>query len=151
MLQGILPGIADKIIGTIFPDDADKAKKLEAKAKLLEAEQKGQFIELETRMQAIVMEAQSQHKFVALARPAFLYVMYLMILAAVPMGIVHAINPEAGQAFIVGFNGWLAALPAELWALFGAGYLGYVNKRSGDKALLLGKDHTPGLFSKLLG
>jgi len=136
------------IIDKIFPDPSEKAK---AQALLLAAENEGKFKELESRMQAIVMEAQSKHLFVALARPAFLYVMYFMILGSIPMGFLAALKPELSQLVIQGFQGWLQAIPAEMWALFGAGYLGYVNKRSGDKQALLGQEPKQGLFSRLLG
>jgi hypothetical protein len=152
MLAGLLPSISEKILSKVFPSDEDKAKKLEARARLVEAEQKGEFIELETRMQAIVMEAKSKDPWTSRARPSFLYVMYLMILASIPMGVVQIFAPVSGQEFIEGFKGWLEAIPVELWGLFGAGYLGYVNKRSQDKALILGhKPDAKGLLGKILG
>jgi holin (3TMs family) len=137
-------GIIDKLI----PDPEAKAK---AQAQLLKLEQDGEFREMEASMQAIMMEAQSQHRLVALARPAFLYVMYIMILGAIPMGFLAAFDPAIAKNVTTGMTDFLAAIPQEMWALFGAGYLGYVNKRSGDKQTMLGKEPKQGLFSKLLG
>jgi hypothetical protein len=152
MFGALINQFAGPILDKIFPDDADKALKIEARARLVEAELSGEFRELDARMNAIVMEAQSKHMFVALARPAFLYVVYIMILASIPMGIFFGINPEGAKLFIEGYQLWLAAIPGEMWALFGAGYLGYVKSREKDKARLIGKDpENAGLISKLFG
>ena len=68
------------------------------------------------------------------ARPAFLYVMYLVILAALPMGVVAGIAPAVAANIAGGIRAYLAAIPEPLWALFGTGYLGYTVVRSFDKA-----------------
>ncbi len=102
-------------------------------------------------MSAIVMEAQSSDPLTSRARPAFLYVMYIMILTSIPMGILFALNPILAADIIKGVQAWLDAIPTEMWALFGAGYLGYTNKRSEDKQVLMGAQPKGGLLSKLLG
>ena len=137
-----------QILNKIIPDPSERAK---AQAMLIEAQNKGEFKELDSRMQAIVMEAQSADPWTSRARPSFLYVMYVMILGAIPMGFLFALEPELSDLVIKGFKGWLKAIPTELWALFGAGYLGYVNKRSEDKAVSLGAETKQGIFSKLFG
>ena len=55
----------------------------------------------------------------------FLYVIYIMLLSSIPMGIIYAINPAISANIVTGFQAWLKAIPNELYALFGAGYLGY--------------------------
>jgi hypothetical protein len=84
-------------------------------------------------MSAIIAEAQSQDPYTSRARPSFLYVMYALILAAIPMGVLHAYNPELAVSIATGLKAWLEALPEELWWLFGAGYLGYTGARTIDK------------------
>lgn len=144
-----LMAVFDKAVDKLFPGAEQKAQKYEAKAKLIEAEQKGEFIELETRMQAIIMEAKSKDPWTSRARPSFLYVIYILILSAIPMGFLYAFQPEMSANVIVGFKDWLNAIPGELYALFGAGYLGYTKSRENDKARLLGKDPGKGLLGKL--
>jgi len=126
-------GILDKVI-----PDADK--RAEAKIKLAQLEQAGEFRGLELSVQAIVMEAKSKDKWTSRARPAFLYVMYVFILFALPMGILSVWYPAEVQLAIVGVKAWLAAIPRELYALFGTGYLGYVKKRSDDKQVIMGQE-----------
>ena len=147
-LLGPLMSLGGDLIKRVFPNPEDQAK---AQLQLAELEQKGELKHLEVSMSAIVMEAQSKDPWTSRARPAFLYVMYLMILMSIPMGFVFAFFPEVAGAVTTGVKDWLAAIPTEMWALFGTGYLGYVNKRSQDKQTALGQEAKPGLISKLLG
>lgn len=124
-----------KGLDKIFPDASDRKK---AEIRLLELRQSGEFKELEMAFGAIMAEAQSKDPWTSRARPAFLYVMYLFILAAIPMGILSAFEPDVATAIAAGAQAWLAAIPTEMWALFGAGYLGYVKKRSDDKMVMAG-------------
>lgn len=71
--------------------------------------------------------------FVSRARPAFLYVMYAMILAALPVGALAAVWPGVAAAVSTGIAAYLRALPEPLYALFGAGYLGYTAARQWGK------------------
>lgn len=130
-----LLNIGSKIIDRVFPDPVDKAK---AQLALIKLEQDGQFKEIETQMQAIVAEAKSSDKWTSRARPSFLYVIYIMILMSIPMGIIHATDAELARSLTIGVQSWLKAIPEPLWALFGAGYLGYVGGRSYDKKQILG-------------
>ena len=129
----LIGDVVDKII-----PDADK--RAEAKIELARLHQDGQFRQMEIQMQAIVMEAKSNDKWTSRARPAFLYVMYTFILFSLPMGFLYAFEPEAAKNVAAGVKAWLEAIPAELYTLFGAGYLGYVKKRSDDKQVLLGQE-----------
>ncbi len=83
------------------------------------------------------MEAKSADPWTSRARPSFLYVVYTFILAAIPMGFLFAFEPETAEAVTEGVRLWLAAIPGEMWALFGAGYLGYSGMRSYDKRKLI--------------
>ena len=121
-------------INKAFPDKTEAAK---INAQLETARQNGDLKELEIGMSAIVMEAKSSDPWTSRARPSFLYVMYFMILMAVPMGILAAFKPLFIQAIIDGMRLWLEAIPSELYALFGAGYLGYSTMRSIDKKQIL--------------
>lgn len=96
-------------------------------------QQNGEFRELEERMKAIVTEASSNDPWTSRARPSFMYVMYLMILAAIPMGFLFAFKPEVAMAVTAGVKNWLQAIPEEMWWLFGAGYLGYTTTRGYEK------------------
>lgn len=126
-------GVSDtfgKIIDKIWLDPAEAAK---AKALLMSAEVQGDIQRLTAELGPILAEAQSPDKWTSRARPSFLYVMYTMILMAVPMGIVYTVHPATAAALTLGVKTWLAALPDGLWQLFGLGYLGYTGGRTFEK------------------
>jgi phosphotransferase system glucose/maltose/N-acetylglucosamine-specific IIC component len=62
-----------------------------------------------------------------------MYVIYILILASIPMGLIYAFSPQMATSVAQGFGAWLRAIPDELYVLFGAGYLGYGAFRSFDK------------------
>ncbi|EQB14158.1 3TM-type holin [Sphingobium lactosutens] len=68
------------------------------------------------------------------ARPAFLYVIYALLLWSIPMGLIAGINPDMAAAITAGMRAYLNALPEPLYALFGTGYLGYTAARAWGKA-----------------
>lgn len=119
-----------KIIDKLFPDKAEADKQ---KLALLTLQQNGEFKELEERMKAITTEGSSADPLTSRARPSFLYVMYVLLLSSIPFGLTYAINPIAANNFVTGFKSWFDAIPGDLYALFGAGYLGYGAYRSYDK------------------
>ena len=59
--------------------------------------------------------------------------MYVMILWAIPMGLVAAFAPNVAKGISTGMNAYLAGIPEPLWALFGTGYLGYTAARQWGK------------------
>ena len=122
--------LGGKIIDKLFPDKTE-AEKL--KLALLQQQQAGEFKDLEMRFSAIVAEANSQDPWTSRARPSFMYVMYALLLASLPMGVLFAFQPDTAQAVTDGVGRWLNALPEELWWLFGAGYLGYSGARTFEK------------------
>lgn len=123
--------IGGKVIDKFFPDK-DEANR--QKIELIRMAQDGELKELGMRFQAIVAEAQSTDKWTSRARPSFLYVIYTLILSAIPMGFLHAYDPVLAASAIEGMKGFWSAIPGELYALFGAGYMGYTFVRSKDKA-----------------
>lgn len=130
LLIAPLLDLGKTLIGKIFRDPAERAK---AELELLAMQQSGELKATEVQLSAIIAEAQSQDKWTARARPSFLYVIYFMILAAIPMGVLYAFQPEAADQIATGMQKWLAAIPEEMWWLFGAGYLGYTGARTMDK------------------
>lgn len=132
-MKGLLDilGLGAKIIDKVIPD---KAQQAEAKLKLMELQQQGEFKEDELRYSAINTEASSNDKWTSRARPSFMYVMYIMILTAIPFGVLSALKPEIAASVATGMKSWLAALPEELWWLFGAGYVGYTGARTFEKS-----------------
>lgn len=68
------------------------------------------------------------------ARPAFLYVMYALLLWAIPMSLIAAISPVTAASMARGMGAYLSAIPEPLYALFGTGYLGYTAARAWGKA-----------------
>ncbi len=68
------------------------------------------------------------------ARPAFLYVMYALLLWSLPMGVIAAVRPDVAAAMTRGMAAYLLAIPEPLYALFGTGYLGYTVARTWGKA-----------------
>ena len=125
-LIGPLASIIDKLI----PDAAARDK---AKLELLQMQGTQDLAEINARLSAIVAEANSQDPWTSRARPSFLYVVYLMLLWALPMGVIAAFRPDTAMAIAQGMNAYLNGLPEPLYALFGTGYLGYTAARQWGK------------------
>lgn len=125
-LIGPIASIIDKII-------PDKDARERAKLELIRLEGSQELKTIETRIAAIVAEANSADPWTSRARPSFLYVMYVMLLASLPMGILAAFNPETAREIAAGMNAYLNGLPEPLYALFGTGYLGYTAARQWGK------------------
>lgn len=127
-------GLAGKLLDKLFPDPKQRA---EAEQALQQMQINGELKQMELQMSAIVMEAQSQDKWTSRARPGFLYVVYIYVLAAIPFGLGFAVDPSIAAQVVSGVSSWLAAIPGEMWGLFGAGYLGYTTARSYEKRKIL--------------
>jgi hypothetical protein len=134
LISGGLFGFLKKGLEVIFPDPQKKA---EAEALLIKAQQEGKLLELGAEMQVMLAEARSKDKWTSRARPSFLYVIYIMILTAIPMGVVYAVNPTLADNITTGVKAWLDAIPKELWTLFGVGYLGYTGAREYGKKKII--------------
>ena len=127
----IITGPFSKILDKIIPDPrARDAAKLE----LLALQGTQELDTLKTQMAAILAEAQSVDPWTSRARPSFLYVIYVIILWAIPMGLISALSPVTAKGISEGMNGYLAGIPDSLWGLFGTGYLGYTAARQWGKA-----------------
>ncbi|MCK0100324.1 holin family protein [Qipengyuania sp. S6317L1] len=125
-----LIGPITKILDKIIPDKEARAK---AQLELIKLEGSQEMELIEARLQAIVAEANSKDPWTSRARPSFLYVMYVLILTALPMGLLSAFNPSAATNIASGMNAYLSGLPEPLYALFGTGYLGYTAARQWGK------------------
>ena len=68
------------------------------------------------------------------ARPAFLYMMYALLLWSVPLGLIGGVRPDVAAAIVRAMRAYFNALPEPLYALFGTGYLGYTAARAWGKA-----------------
>lgn len=130
LLEGIIAPISN-LIDKIIPDPRARDA---AKLKLLELQGTQEMDQLKTQISAIMAEAQSTDPWTSRARPSFLYVMYGMILWAIPMGLIAAAQPQMAKDIAAGMNAYLNGLPEPLYALFGTGYLGYTAARSWGKA-----------------
>jgi hypothetical protein len=125
-LVGPIASIIDKII----PDKEARAK---AKLALIEMEGMHELRQIEARLSAIISEARSSDPWTSRARPSFLYVMYVMLLWALPVGVLSLFAPDAAGKIAGAMAAYLRGLPEELYALFGTGYLGYTAARQWGK------------------
>ena len=151
--MGLLADIKIENLGTIFtgvgqlakdfrtaitgkePIDSTKAAELALMAQQLVSQVEIAQMGIETtKLSIAVAESQSADKWTSRGRPMFLYIIYVMILASIPMGVLTALDPVRAANITSGMGGWLNAIPDDLWLLFGAGYLGYSGLRSYDKA-----------------
>lgn len=123
--------LLDDGINAAFPTPEAKAS---AAATQLKAQADAAVAQLNASRAVMLAEAQSADRWTSRARPSFLYVMYLMILAAIPMGVLYAFDPKHAAAVAEGLKQWLAALPDQLWSMMTYCYLGYTVARSGDKS-----------------
>jgi hypothetical protein len=126
-LIGPIAALIDKLI----PDQ--KARDA-AKIELIRLQGSQEMETLRTQLSAILAEAQSPDPWTSRARPSFLYVMYAILLWAIPMGLIAAVRPQAALDIAAGMNAYLNGLPEPLYALFGTGYLGYTAARQWGKA-----------------
>jgi len=131
---GEVANLGTAIINKIFPDPAERDKATQALNKLA---QDGELEPLRLSFNAIIAEAKSSDPFTSRARPSFLYVVYIYILAGIPIGILSVFEPQAATQIASGVTAWLKSIPGELYALFGTGYLGYTVSRSYDKGRLI--------------
>ncbi len=122
--------IGGKIIDKLFPDPEQKAK---AQLELLAMQQSGELEGVKVQLSAIIAEAQSADPWTSRARPSFLYVVYILLLSAIPMGVLTVFNQGAALDLTTGFKAWLGAIPDSILTLFGTVMTGYVLGRSWEK------------------
>ena len=129
-LLDALIGPVISIIDKVIPDP--KARD-EAKLELLKLQGSQELDTLNAQLSAIVAEANSKDPWTSRARPSFLYVMYVLLLWALPMGVLAAFRPDMAKDIAGGMNSYLNGLPDSLYGLFGTGYLGYTAARQWGK------------------
>ena len=129
ILDSLVAPIAS-IIDKVIPDKAARDK---AKLDLLALQGTQEMQQIQTQLSAIVAEANAKDPWTSRARPSFLYVMYVIILWALPMGVIAAFRPDTARDIAAGINAYLNGLPEPLYALFGTGYLGYTAMRQWGK------------------
>ena len=122
--------LIDDAIQRIWPTPEQRAS---AEATTIKATADAAIATLQQQMSVMLAEAQSDDKWTSRARPSFLYVMYVMILVALPYGLLSSFAPDTARAAAAGAQAWLAAVPQGLWDLFQTVALGYVAARSADK------------------
>lgn len=115
--------IGKALIDKLIPDPAANAA---AQLELMRLDQNGQLTELQTRMSAILAEANSDDPWTSRARPSFLYLFYslvaFMVMGAPLLGVFF---PEQMDLFFHNVNKGFNAIPEEMWWAFTAGFLGY--------------------------
>ena len=119
---------AAALIDTIVTDPAARDA---AKLALLQPATQPAIDRLRATMAA---EVRPVDPWAARARPAFLYVMYALLLWSIPMGLIAAVRPRMAAAIATGMTAYLNGIPEPLYALFATGYLGYTVARSWGKA-----------------
>ena len=129
IVEGIIGPVA-KLLDRIIPD---KEARERSKLELIGLENTQELKLIEARMAAIVAEANAADPWTSRARPSFLYVMYALILWAIPMGLIAAVDPGMADAIGKGMGAYLGAIPEPLYVLFGTGYLGYTAARTWGK------------------
>jgi Holin of 3TMs, for gene-transfer release len=129
LLDAVVGPIAN-LLDRIIPDPRMRD---EAKLQLLKLQGDQELVAIDKQMQAIVAEAQASDPWTSRARPSFLYVMYTLVLWAIPMGLIAAADPKTATAISSGMTAYLRGIPEELYTLFGTGYLGYTAARTWGK------------------
>ncbi len=129
LLEALIGPIA-ALIDKVIPNPAQRDK---AKLELLALQGSQEMAAISAQLSAIVAEANSHDPWTSRARPSFLYVMYTLLLFALPMGVLAAFRPDKALAIGQGMNAYLSGLPEPLYVLFGTGYLGYTAARQWGK------------------
>jgi len=129
MWQALIAPICS-LIDKLIPDEAAREA---AKLQLMQAQGQQALKEIEAQLSPILAEAQSADPWTSRARPSFMYVIYVLLLASIPMGVLFAIDPVVAQNITEGFKSWLLGIPEPIINLFGMGYLGYTGARSFEK------------------
>jgi hypothetical protein len=129
-LMEAVVGPFSKLLDKIIPDPQARDR---AKLELLKLQGDQEMQTISAQMQAIVAEARSPDPWTSRARPSFLYMMYALILWAIPMGLIAAADPGMAKGIAAGMTAYLRGIPEELYALFGTGYLGYTAARTWGK------------------
>lgn len=129
LLEALIGPVAS-LIDKVIPD---KQARDRAKLELLQLQGSQELAEIQARLSAIVTEANSNDPWTSRARPSFLYLVYALLLWALPMGLLAAFSPQTAKDIAAGMNAYLSGMPVPIYALFGTGYLGYTAARQWGK------------------
>lgn len=132
--MAIIDGIIGPVAGLLDRIIPDPKARDAAKLELLRLQGDQSLDQVRAQLSALVAEAQSTDPWTSRARPGFLYVMYALLLWAIPMGLIAAAQPGMAKDIAAGMTAYLNGIPEPLYALFGTGYLGYTVARSWGKA-----------------
>ena len=132
--MSIITGIVGPVAGLLDKIIPDPKARDQAKLALLQLEGSQEMERTKAQMAVVLAEAQSTDPWTSRARPSFLYVMYALLLWAIPMGLIAAAQPAMAKDIAAGMTAYLNGIPEPLYALFGTGYLGYTVARSWGKA-----------------
>lgn len=131
LLAGGLLELGSTLIKRLIPDKEAQAK---AELELAMMQQNGELQELQTRMSAIVAEANSADPWTSRARPSFMYVFYFVIIVLTFVApVIGVFNPDAMASFYANVAAGFKAIPEEMWWTFTVGYLGYSGARTYEK------------------
>jgi len=89
-IDDAIAGVSDLLktgIDKIWPSPTEKAT---AEATIMQATASAAIDKLRASQAVMLAEAQSQDKWTSRARPSFLYVVYILLLASLPMGLLFA-------------------------------------------------------------
>ena len=133
LVDGLVAPLAD-LLDRVIPDPQTRDA---AKLELLRLERTHDLDPLRAPLAELrpgpTRQSSEPDAWTAHARPAFLYVMYALLLWSVPVGLIGAVRPAAAQAIARAMTAYLNALPEPLYALFATGYLGYTVAREWGK------------------
>lgn len=125
-------GFGKDIINKVFPDPAD-AVKAEQALRELDLQDQAQ------KLSAILAEAQSTDPWTSRARPAFLYVFYIILaVMAMVAPMIGLVFPDKMDQFFINVTKGFHAIPEEVWWTFTTGYLGYSGMRTVEKVKKVG-------------
>ena len=127
-------GIVDDVNTTDEERAKAKARLKEIENATLEQAQRHAETMAQMRAENIQTEAASEDPWTSRARPTFMYVMYLVIITNTLLApTVGVFFPEHMGIYFTHIGDGFGAIPAEVWATFTAGYLGYSYVRTREK------------------
>jgi hypothetical protein len=130
LASGLLE-LGGTLIKRLIPNKEEAAK---AQLELALMQQNGELQELQTRMSAILAEANSADPWTSRARPSFMYVFYFVIIMLTFVApLIGIFSPDAMAHFYTNVAYGFEAIPEELWWTFTVGYLGYSGARTFEK------------------
>lgn len=129
---GIFGGISSMIgeLRNAFGSELTPDQKAALQMKLADLE----LAATNAQMEMIKAEASSNDPWTSRARPSFMYVFYfILLLCGVVAPFMGIWWPNYMNTFFSCMATGFKAIPSDLYALFGAGYLGYTGMRTFEK------------------